>query len=533
MEENFRNFRNWLIYQIYPRSFFDTNGDGIGDLPGVTAKLDYLKDLGVDAIWLCPCFKSPNVDNGYDISDYRDIMDEFGTFEDAKRMISEIKKRDMKIIMDLVPNHTSDQHEWFIESRKSKDNPYSDYYYWFDSPPNDWKSSFGGSAWQYDEPRGQYYLHSYAVQQPDLNWDNPKVVKEMQDIVDFWVDLGVDGFRCDVIDRISKDFEGNRNLFGPNLHKYINALFGREKTAHLFTIGECHATDIDEICRHTEASRKELTTLFQFNHLRQTGRIDKWTPKPKELRTARDILTEWQILHQEHDILHTVFTDNHDQNFFLERAADIHELRYESATCISTMVFLLNGVPLIYQGQEIGCCGSYYDSIDDFNDIESINMYHELIEGGTSPAEAMEKINFGSRDNTRHPMPWTAGENGGFTTGKPWITMASRYKEINLENDLASEKSVFRFHKALFALRKAEEVLRQGTFIPLHKAEDNFALYLRELDGQSICVVCNFDDTTKIELPKTCDKLLLSNYGRTTGNASEFRPYEIAVYRMK
>ena len=354
----------------------------------------------------------------------------------------------------------------------------------------------------------------------------------MQDVVDFWVDLGVDGFRCDVIDRISKDFEGNRNLFGPNLHKYINALFGREKTAHLFTIGECHATDIDEICRHTEADRKELTTLFQFNHLRQTGRIDKWTPKPKELRTARDILTEWQILHQEHDILHTVFTDNHDQNFFLERAADIHELRYESATCISTMVFLLNGVPLIYQGQEIGCCGSHYDSIDDFNDIESINMYHELIEGGTSPAEAIEKINFGSRDNTRHPMPWTAGENGGFTTGKPWIPMASRYKEINLETDLASEKSVFRFHKALFALRREKEVLRQGIFTPLHKAEDNFAMYTRELDGERILVVCNFDKEQKIELPEEAKEILLSNYGRCICNQGDFRPYEIAVYSL-
>ena len=539
MIEKFRNFRNWVIYQIYPRSFLDTNGDGIGDLNGVTAKLDYLKDLGVDAIWLCPCYKSPNVDNGYDIADYRQIMDEFGTIEDAKRLIAEIKKRDMKLIMDLVPNHTSDQHRWFIESRKSKDNPYSDFYYWFDEPINDWRATFGGSAWQYDEMRGQYYLHSYAVQQPDLNWDNPKVVKEMQDVVDFWIDLGVDGFRCDVIDQISKDFEGDNNCFGPNLHKYIHALFGREKAAHLFTVGECWAGDIEEICRHTKAERGELSTLFQFDHLNETGRYEgnnrncKWNEKPGELRTARDILTKWQLLNQEHDILHTLFTDNHDNNYFLSRAANDTDLRYESATCIATMIYLMNGVPLIYQGQEIGCCGSHYDSLDDFDDIESINLYHELIDAGNSHVEAMKILNFGGRDNARRPMPWTAGENGGFTTGKPWITMASRCKEINLETDLASEKSVFRFYKELFALRKCEEVLRQGTFTPLHKAEDNFAAYLRELDGRRICVVCNFDETNKIEIPEAHGEILLSNYGRTQGDERAFRPYEIAVYRMQ
>ena len=533
MTEKFKNFKNWVVYQIYPRSFFDTNGDGIGDLNGVTAKLDYLKELGVDAIWLCPCYKSPNVDNGYDIADYRQIMDEFGTLDDAKRLIAEMKKRDMKLIMDLVPNHTSDQHEWFIESRKSKDNPYSDYYYWFDKPINDWQSKFLGTAWEFDEQRGQYYLHSYAVQQPDLNWDNPKVVKEMQDIIDFWVDLGVDGFRCDVIDQISKDFEGDRNCFGPNLHKYINQLFGREKTEHLFTVGECWANDIDEICRHTKAERKELSTLFQFDHLKKTGRLsNKWEKGVAELRTARDILTNWQVLNQDNDILHTLFTDNHDNNLFISRAANDQELRYESSTCISTMIFLMNGIPLIYQGQEFGVCGSHYDSLDDFDDIESINKYNELIASGTPHDKAIEAINFGGRDNARRPMAWTAGENGGFTDGTPWIKMGSRYKEINLESDLASEKSVFKFHKALLALRKENEVLRQGKFIPLHKQEDNYALYVRELDGKRISVVCNFDTTNKIDLPETKGKLLLSNYGRVDGDNSDFAPYEIAVYSL-
>jgi len=532
MIEKFKNFKNWLIYQIYPRSFFDTNGDGIGDLNGVCAKLDYLKELGVDAIWLCPCYKSPNVDNGYDIADYRQIMDEFGTLEDAKRLIAEMKKRDMKLIMDLVPNHTSDQHEWFKESRKSKDNPYSDYYYWADKPFNDWQSKFLGSAWAFDEVRGQYYLHSYAPEQPDLNWDNPMVVKEMQDVVDFWVDLGVDGFRCDVIDQISKDFEGDRNCFGPNLHKYINQLFGREKTEHLFTIGECWADEIDEICRHTKAERKELSTLFQFDHMKKTGRNGKWIPTHPELKFARDTLTKWQVLSQENEILHTLFTDNHDNSYFISRAANDKELRYESATCISTMVFLMNGIPLIYQGQEIGCTESHYDSLDDFDDIESINKYNELIANGTTHEDALKAINFGGRDNARRPMAWTAGKNGGFTEGTPWITMGSRYKEINLEKDLASEKSIFNFHKALFALRKTREELRQGTFIPLHKAEDNYALYVRELGDKRICVVCNFESATKIDLPKTRGKILLSNYGRLDGDESEFRPYEIAVYSL-
>lgn len=532
MIEKYKNFKNWVVYQIYPRSFFDSNGDGIGDLNGITAKLDYLKELGVDAVWLCPCFKSPNVDNGYDIADYRQIMDEFGTFDDALRLIAEIKKRDMKIIMDLVPNHTSDQHEWFLESRKSKDNPYSDYYYWADEPLNDWRSAFGGSAWQYDDLRGQYYLHSYAVEQPDLNWENPKVVKEMQDVVDFWIDLGVDGFRCDVIDQISKDFVNNRNSFGPTLHDHINQLFGREKTEHIFTIGECWTKEIDEICRHIGPDRGELSTLFQFEHF-DTGRRNKWEPSDTGLLRVRDVLTKWQLLHQENELLHTLFTDNHDNNYYLSRVGNDKELRYESATCIGTMIYLMNGMPLLYQGQEIGAAGSHFDSIDDFDDIESINKYNELLARGKTKEEALFAINFGGRDNTRRPMAWTAGENGGFTTGTPWIQMGSRAKEINLESDLASEKSVFKYFKALFALRKEMDVLRQGKFIPLHKAEDKFAAYLRELDGCRVCVVANFDETQTINIPEMKGRLLLSNYGRADGDDSAFRPYEVAVYSVE
>lgn len=526
-----KKFLDWVIYQIYPRSFYDSNGDGIGDLGGVCAKLDYLKELGVNAIWLCPCYKSPNKDHGYDVADYRNIMDEFGTMDDMKRLISEMKKRDMKLIMDLVPNHTSDKHKWFLESRKSKDNPYSDYYYWADEPLNDWKACFGGSAWEYDESRKQYYLHSYAPEQPDLNWNNPAVVKEMQDVIDFWVDMGVDGFRCDVIDQISKDFDNNKNCFGPRLHEFINAMFGREKTKHLFTIGECWANTIEEICRHTSEERGELSTLFQFEHLDRCGRDGKYVQIPAELKVAKNIMIKWQILNQDNNLLHTLFTDNHDNNYFISRAGNDKELRYESATCIATMFYLMNGVPLIYQGQEIGSCAPHYDKIEDFEDVEGINAYNEFLEQGMSKEDAISAINFGSRDNTRRPIAWSNGQGYGFTKAeKPWIPYATRSNEINLENDLKSEKSVFKFYKDLLKLRRENEALRYGEFIPQNDENDDFIIYTREYEGKRFTVICNFEKTSHIS--SSNGKLVLKNYKDRENNSEAYRPYEIAVYEM-
>ena len=349
----YRDFLRWTIYQIYPRSFMDSNGDGIGDLQGIIQKLDYLKELGINAVWLCPCYKSPNDDNGYDISDYRDIMDEFGTMEDMDALIQALHARDMKLIMDLVPNHTSTSHRWFQESRKGKDNPYSDFYYWFDEKPNDWESIFRGDAWEFDPVRGQYYLHSFAISQADLNWENPAVVRAMQDIVDFWIDRGVDGFRIDVIDMISKDFSRNANGFGPRLHEFIRDLFGREKTAHLFTVGESFVRDIDEMVRHCAAERGELSTLFLFDHM-EVGRVDKFTPKPDSMKSLRDHLVYWQEETDRHDLLNTLFYENHDQPAMISRIADDREKRYESATDLAVMLYLLKGVPFIYEGQEIG-----------------------------------------------------------------------------------------------------------------------------------------------------------------------------------
>ncbi len=531
MTENFQKHLDLNIYQIYPRSFCDSNGDGIGDLRGVISKLDYLVDLGINAIWLCPCFKSPNEDCGYDVADYCDIMDEFGTMDDMKELIREMHARDMKLILDLVPNHTSTTHKWFQESRKSKDNPYSDYYYWFDSPPNHWQSCFGGSAYQFDEVRGQYYLHSYAVGQADLNWENPRVVKEMQKVVDFWVALGADGFRIDVIDQISKDFVKGQNCFGPHLHEYINALFGREHVRHIFTVGECWCDDIDEILHHCAEERGELVTLFQFDH-HGCGRSGKWNPSgTRDLPRARDILAKWQTLTAEHDLIHALFTDNHDNNFYLSRVADDQALRYESATMLAAMFYLLKGAAFIYQGQEIGSVGSQFDSIDDFRDVESLNYYNMRIgKEGETDEKLIRELNFGSRDNTRRPFAWNGDPYCGFSSKTPWIMPPSRAGEINLEQDLAADKSVYRFYQAILQLRSASEAFRYGTFRMLNQASDNFFVFERARGADTYIVVCNFDAPADIPLPT--GKLLLSNYDRAEGDASPFRPYEAAVYKL-
>ena len=526
LTQKYKEFSKLIIYQIYPRSFKDSNGDGIGDLGGIKEKLPYLKELGVNAIWICPCYKSPNVDNGYDISDYRDIMDEFGTLNDMKELISSAHDIGIKIIMDLVPNHTSSEHKWFKESKKSKNNKYSDYYYWFDEPPNKWTSCFGGTAWEYCEERGQYYLHSYAKEQPDLNFTNPNVLKEIQDVIDYWANLGVDGFRCDVIDQISKNFSG-ANAFGPHLHQYINALFGRKNVEHLFTVGECWANSLEEMCRHCSAERKELTTLFQFEHI-SLGRKNKYEPKEQSLKDFRDILLKWQKIADENDLLYSLFSDNHDNSFFLSRMGDVGTKRYESATCIAAMLYTLRGIPFIYQGQEFGMIAPKYDSIDDFDDIETINFYKYNIDA-LGKEETLKKINFGSRDNTRRPMCWNGEEFGGFSSVSPWTTLHSEYKNINLKKDRESEKSIFNFYKALLKLRSNSPAILYGSLNVLSKDEDSYFVFEREYEGEKITVICNFEEENNFEIPQNAE-ILLSNY---KDRASKMRPYEILILKEK
>ena len=528
LSEKYKEFTKWVIYQIYPRSFMDSNGDGIGDLQGVISKLDYIKELGANAVWLCPCFKSPNEDNGYDVADYCNIMDEFGTMEDMDQLIGGLHKRGMKLILDLVPNHTSTDHKWFQESRKGKDNPYSDYYYWFDAPPNDWESSFGGSAWQYDEMRGQYYLHTFAVGQADLNWENPAVVKAMQDVVDFWVDKGCDGFRIDVIDCISKDLPNGQDRLGPRIHEYIRALFGREKTAHLFTVGEGSTNDKDDIVLHCASGRDELSTLFIFEHM-ECGRTDKFTPEEGGMRALRDCLVYWQNETAKRDLLYSLFIENHDQPQMISRIGNDRDLRYESATDIAAMVYLLKGVPFIYQGQEIGMPAAHYDSIDDFDDVESLGAYRKYRET-LSEEETLEKINFGSRDNGRHPMAWDGSKNSGFTEGdcEPWLINHSRAKEVNVENDLNSERSVRRFYQELLRLRAGSNAFLEGDFEVLSSQEDDFFIYTRAAGGEKWVVVCNFEKEQVIDLPFGCEKPALSNLGRKTADG-RYLPYECAA----
>lgn len=534
LDEKQKGFLDLVIYQIYPRSFKDSNGDGIGDIKGIIQKLDHIRELGANAIWLCPCYKSPNFDNGYDVQDYRDIMDEFGSFEDIKELIRQMDRRGMKLIMDLVPNHTSHEHEWFKKSRCSRDNEYSDYYYWFDRPVNDWRASFGGSVWEYEPMRDQYYLHSYAVQQPDLNWDNPKVVKEMQDVVDFWVEQGVAGFRIDVIDQISKDFDGvgypgGRNCFGPNLHKYINLLFGRKETEGIFTVGECWANTVSEIKKHIGGDRGELSTLFQFDHF-DCGREDKWTKKAESLSKLRDIVSKWQTLMQEHDLVYSLFTDNHDNSPFVSRAGDDGKDRYMSATCIAGMVYLQKGVPFIYQGQEFGTVAPAYDSIESFDDIESKNTYDEFLAQGMTKSEALEKLNFGSRDNSRRPMAWDTSKNFGFSDHEPWIKLHSRGAEINLETDKNSATSVFEFYKKLFEYRKNSKTIRQGSYEELSKGTDPYYIYRRELDGTAVTVVCNFEKESVVDVTEFGKLLPLSNNADSRIEEGILAPYEVAVF---
>ena len=531
LSEKYKDFTKWVIYQIYPRSFMDSNGDGIGDLQGVISKLDYIKDLGANAVWLCPCFKSPNEDNGYDVADYCDIMDEFGTMEDMDQLIDELHKRGMKLILDLVPNHTSTDHAWFRESRKGKDNPYSDFYYWFDVPPNDWESSFGGSAWQYDEMRGQYYLHTFAVGQADLNWENPAVVKAMQDVVDFWVNKGCDGFRIDVIDCIAKDLPNGKDRLGPRLHEYMRALFGREKTAHLFTVGEGNTNDIEDIVLHCAPDRNELSTLFIFEHM-ECGRSDKFTPKEEGLKSLRDYLVYWQNETGKRDLLYSLFIENHDQPQMISRIGNDRELRYESATDIAAMVYLLKGVPFIYQGQEIGMPAAHYDSIDDFDDVESLGAYRKYRQT-LSEEETVKKINFGSRDNPRHPMAWDDSKNNGFTEEgcEPWLITHSRAEEVNVKKDLESEKSVYRFYQELLELRAENDAFQGGSVEVLSSPEDDFFIYTRSAGDEKWVVICNFEKDQDIELPFECEPPALANLGRTTA-AGRYISYECAAARI-
>lgn len=539
--------RQWwhssVVYQIYPRSFKDSNGDGIGDINGIREKLDYLKELGIDVIWLSPVYKSPNDDNGYDISDYCDIMDEFGTMEDMDNLLKEANERGIKILMDLVVNHTSDEHEWFIEAKKSKDNEYRDYYIWRDSvdgnEPNDLGATFSGSAWQYDETTGQYYLHLFSKKQPDLNWENEKVRNEVYKMMDFWVDKGIGGFRMDVIDLIGKVPDEMITGNGPKLHEYLQemnkaALEGKD----LLTVGETWGATPDVAKLYSTPERKELSMVFQFEHigLDQIEGKEKWDVKSLELLDLKKVLSKWQT-ELEGQGWNSLFWNNHDLPRIVSRWGNDKEYRIESAKMLATLLHGMKGTPYIYQGEELGMTNVRFDDINDYNDIESLNMYKDRLSKGYSHNEIMESIYAKGRDNARTPMQWDDSENAGFTTGTPWLAVNKNYDKINAKQCLQDEKSIFNHYKKLIDIRKNNDTIIYGDYKLLCEDDENIFAYVRELNGDKILVVCNFYDKDvefKFDGDFNYSKVLLSNYNDSSKMIEKLklRPYEAVMYRF-
>lgn len=504
-----------VFYQIYPRSFCDSNQDGVGDLKGITGKLDYLKELGVDVLWLSPIYKSPNCDNGYDISDYQDIMDDFGTMEDFDEMLEEAHKRGLKIIMDLVVNHTSDEHKWFQESCKAEENPYQDYYIW-KSPkegkePTNWEASFGGSAWEYKESRGKYYLHSFAVKQPDLNWDNPAVRREVYDMMNWWCEKGIDGFRMDVISMISKPEEyrdgevqeGHRYAqigpiitHGPREHEYLKEM-NREVLSKypLMTVGETACVTVEEAKKYAGFQENELNMVFQFEHMDlDFGKYGKWNDQPPKLTELKKVLSKWQTqLYGK--AWNSLYWDNHDQPRVVSRFGNDGKYRVESAKMLATCLHMMQGTPYIYQGEELGMTNAGFTSISQYRDIESINAYEEMVESGIYDEEYMMKcLRYKSRDNARTPMQWSMEKNAGFSGAEPWIEVNPNYITINAEEQLGNQDSVFHYYQKLIRLRKKHPVIIEGKYQLLLPDSEELYVYMRIMEAEKMLVVCNFTD---------------------------------------
>ena len=540
--------RQWwhssVVYQIYPRSFNDSNGDGIGDINGIREKLDYLKELGIDVIWLSPVYKSPNDDNGYDISDYCDIMDEFGTMEDMDNLLKEANERGIKILMDLVVNHTSDEHKWFIEAKKSKNNEYRDYYIWRDPvdghEPNELGSTFSGSAWQYDETTGQYYLHLFSKKQPDLNWENEKVRNEVYKMMNFWVDKGIGGFRMDVIDLIGKIPDKMITGNGPKLHEYLQemnkaALEGND----LLTVGETWGATPEVAKLYSNPERKELSMVFQFEHigLDQIEGKEKWDVKQLDLLDLKKVLSKWQI-ELEGQGWNSLFWNNHDLPRIVSRWGNDKEYRVESAKMLATLLHGMKGTPYIYQGEEIGMTNVRFEDINEYNDIESLNMYKDRLSKGYSHDEIMTSIYAKGRDNARTPMQWDNSENAGFTTGKPWLAVNKNYEYINVKQCVEDENSIFNHYRKLIDIRKHNDTIVYGDYTLLSPNDKNIFAYSRALNGDKILVVCNFygnEVNFKFQQDFNYAEILLSNYNdsSTLIENLNLRPYEAIMFRVK
>ena len=524
-----------VVYQIYPRSFKDSNGDGIGDLRGIIEKLDYLQTLGIGAIWLSPVYKSPNDDNGYDISDYEDIMDEFGTMADMEELIAEADKRGIKIVMDLVVNHTSDEHHWFIESRKGKDNSYRDYYVWADpaedgGAPTDLQSIFLGSAWKYDETSGQYYLHLFSQKQPDLNWENEKVRREVYDMMNFWIDKGVGGFRMDVIDLIGKiPLEGITSN-GPKLHEYLQemnkATFGDKD---LLTVGETWGATPEIAKLYSNPERHELSMVFQFEHslLDNEPGKEKWDLKQLDVMELKTVLSKWQTELGEEG-WNSLFWNNHDLPRIVSRWGNDKEYRVRSAKAFAILLHMMKGTPYIYQGEELGLTNTPVASIEELDDIESINMYHDRVSRGFSVESIMTSLNAKGRDNARRPIPWTAEQNGGFTTGTPWLALNPNYKEMNVEAELQNPDSVFYTYQKLIQLRKDHPIVVWGDYELLNTSSNVFSYY-RTLGEERWLTVVNLSDfEEEISVDARFNKVVVTN---TEDEITDLRAYKLSPWQ--
>ncbi len=536
-------WKNAVIYQIYPRSFQDSNGDGIGDLAGIIRRLDYLETLGIDAIWLSPVYRSPQDDNGYDISDYCDIDPMFGTLADMDKLIAEAKKHHIRIIMDLVLNHSSDEHRWFQEAKKSRDNPYHDYYVWRDgvegTPPNEMKATFGGSAWTWVPEVGQYYFHQFSIKQPDLNWDNPALRQELYKAIRFWMDKGVGGFRLDVIDQIAKDPDLEITANGPMLHAFIRELnantFGG---TDLVTVGEAWGATVQNAPIFSDPRGKEFSMVFQFEHigLDQIPGKEKWDLAPLQLSALKEVLTKWQVgLHGKG--WNSLFWNNHDLPRIVSRWGNDGAYRQESAKMLATLLHGMQGTPYIYQGEELGMTNVAFPTIDNYRDIETLNMYRERTQAGYDEADILRSLHAKSRDNARTPMQWDTTANAGFTAGTPWMQVNPNYTAINAADEVADAGSVFHYYQTLIRLRKQYLIFSEGDFTLLFADHPALFAYQRRLGDQVMTVLCNFYEEP-LTLPAAAvaalplDTLLLGNYAAPV-DAAHFRPYEARIYLNK
>ncbi|MEH7085227.1 alpha,alpha-phosphotrehalase [Neobacillus drentensis] len=545
-----------VVYQIYPKSFNDTTGNGTGDIQGIIEKLDYLKQLGVEVLWLTPIYKSPQRDNGYDISDYYSIHEEYGTMEDFDCLLAEAHKRGLKIIMDIVINHTSTEHEWFKQARSSKDNPYRDFYIWKDGKngqePTNWESKFGGSAWEYDENTEQYYLHLFDVTQADLNWENENVRAALYEMMHFWLKKGVDGFRLDVINLISKDQSfpqddsDGRKFYtdGPKIHQFLHEMNEQVFSKYdIMTVGEMSSTSIDNCIKYTNPTEEELNMTFSFHHLKvDYPNGDKWTKADFDFHSLKQILSDWQMGMNQGGGWNALFWCNHDQPRVVSRFGDDQNYLKESAKMLATALHMLQGTPYIYQGEEFGMTNPNFNSIDEYRDVESLNIFNIKKNEGMDEHEIIEILKQKSRDNSRTPVQWNATSNAGFTNGTPWIQTARNFQEINAEKALKDSNSIFFHYQKLIQLRKEYDVITDGKYQPISNEDDSVFAYLRTSDTEQLLVINNFygkEHTfvlpAHLHLEVDDSEMLLSNYEDSTSLSQEInlRPYESIVYYLK